>query len=51
MYTFSGLDLLGPEDVKLLPDGLHPNGEGYELIGERFIEKIIDSISIDIQNS
>ncbi|MFP4444177.1 MAG: SGNH/GDSL hydrolase family protein [Spirochaetia bacterium] len=37
---FSGLDLLGPEDQDLLPDQLHPNGTGYELMGKRFHGKI-----------
>lgn len=33
-----GTQLFGvdPTDVHLLPDGLHPNGDGYELIGRRF---------------
>lgn len=33
-----GLALFGPEDVDLLVDGLHPNADGYCLIGERFAE-------------
>lgn len=31
-----GLALFGPEDAAFLPDGLHPNAEGYERIGARF---------------
>jgi hypothetical protein len=33
-----GTQLFGvdPSDVDLLPDGLHPNGEGYERIGQRY---------------
>jgi hypothetical protein len=33
-----GRELFGsdPSDVDLLPDGLHPDGDGYELIGRRF---------------
>ena len=36
-----GTELFGtdPTDVDLLPDGLHPNGDGYELIGRRFAER------------
>ena len=36
-----GTELFGtdPADVDLLPDGLHPNGDGYELIGRRFAER------------
>ncbi len=32
----SGLELFGEADAHLLPDGLHPNAEGYRLMGERF---------------
>jgi lysophospholipase L1-like esterase len=32
----SGLDLFGEADAHLLPDDLHPNTEGYQLMGERF---------------
>ena len=31
-----GLKLFGAPDVRLLPDDLHPNTEGYRLMGERF---------------
>lgn len=35
--TFTdGRDLLGPSDAALLPDGLHPSAEGYQILGERF---------------
>ena len=35
-----GTQLFGcdPSDLDLLPDGLHPDGDGYELIGRRFAE-------------
>ncbi|MES2723843.1 MAG: GDSL-type esterase/lipase family protein [Pseudomonadota bacterium] len=33
---FDGLELFGPADAPLLPDDLHPNTEGYRLMGERF---------------
>jgi lysophospholipase L1-like esterase len=32
----SGLELFGQADADLLPDGLHPNPEGYRLMGQRF---------------
>lgn len=37
-----GTQLFGVDatDVDLLPDGLHPNGDGYELIGRRFAEHV-----------
>lgn len=31
-----GIELFGPGDTDNMPDGLHPNGDGYELIGKRF---------------
>ena len=39
-----GTQLFGvdPSDVDLLPDGLHPNGDGYELIGRRFADLVRD---------
>jgi lysophospholipase L1-like esterase len=33
IYYVDGRDVLGPEHAHLLPDGLHPNEEGYKLMG------------------
>eukprot|EP01047_Picozoa_sp_COSAG01_P079761 COSAG01_NODE_15253_length_1357_cov_1.613672_2_plen_81_part_00 len=38
LHYLSGLELFGPEDVSMMPDMLHPNGDGYELLGNRFAE-------------
>lgn len=38
IHYLDGLQLMGLEDVPLLPDGLHPDAEGYELMGRRFAE-------------
>lgn len=38
IHYLDGLELFGGEDVGLLPDGLHPNAEGYRLIGSRFVD-------------
>jgi lysophospholipase L1-like esterase len=40
----SGLELFGPADAHLLPDDLHPNTEGYRLMGERFYQKVLCSL-------
>jgi lysophospholipase L1-like esterase len=32
----NGPDLFGPDDVADLPDGLHPNADGNQRMGERF---------------
>jgi len=38
LHYLDGRELFGPADVADLPDGLHPNGAGYERMGERFAE-------------
>ena len=40
LHYVNGLEILGPEDWRLLPDNLHPNAEGYELMGRHFLEKV-----------
>jgi hypothetical protein len=40
VHYVNGLELMGPDDVHLLPDGVHPYEEGDELMGERFVEKV-----------
>ena len=40
----SGLELFSAADAHLLPDDLHPNTEGYRLMGERFYEKVLSSL-------
>lgn len=44
LALFEGTDLFGEADAHLLPDGLHPNGEGYELIGRRAAERILPEL-------
>ena len=36
LHYLDGLALFGPEDAGDLPDALHPNGDGYVRMGERF---------------
>lgn len=36
LYYLDGLELFSKADAHLMPDGLHPDAEGYRLIGERF---------------
>lgn len=39
---FSGLDLFGPELVgPRLPDNLHPDGDGYEILGRNAAERLL----------
>ena len=43
IHHVNGLDVLGAEHAHLLPDDLHPNAEGYQLMGRNFTP-IVDSI-------
>ena len=36
-----GTDLFAESDAHLLPDDLHPNGEGYELMGLRAADLVL----------
>jgi hypothetical protein len=36
IHHIDGLSLLGPEQVHMLPDALHPNTDGYAHLAERF---------------
>lgn len=47
IYYFSGLELLGEDKADLLFDRLHPGGEGYELMGNNFIEKVYKKIDFN----
>tara|TARA_R100000027_G_scaffold61554_3_gene52982 strand:- start:11580 stop:12581 length:1002 start_codon:yes stop_codon:yes gene_type:complete len=38
IYYLSGLDLFDESLVEFLPDQLHPNAEGYQIMGKNFVE-------------
>ncbi len=38
LHYLNGLDLFGEADLDDLPDALHPNGDGYVRMGERFAQ-------------
>ena len=40
IHYVNGLDIMGAESVHLLPDGLHPNAEGYKRMGKQFLERV-----------
>ena len=40
VYYFDGLKLFGSECADLLPDDLHPNAEGYKILGHNFLRQI-----------
>eukprot|EP01051_Picozoa_sp_SAG22_P002587 SAG22_NODE_117_length_19289_cov_12.242574_7_plen_409_part_00 len=39
LFYLSGLELCSAADAAMMPDLLHPNGELYELLGQRFAAK------------
>jgi len=47
LYYFDGRELLGyGADPYLCEDQVHPNGDGYELIGQRFLKLVCDKITV-----
>ena len=40
VHYVNGLDVFGEDLGHLLPDDLHPNAEGYKVMGRNFIEKV-----------
>lgn len=42
LQVIDGRTLLGPDEADLLPDGVHPNEEGYRLVAERFHRRLGD---------
>ena len=40
VHYVDGLELMGPDDLHLLPDGVHPYAEGDKLMGRRFADKV-----------
>ena len=44
---FDGRQLFGEELVTdCLPDGLHPNGDGYEKMGQNFVEHVLSEFDL-----
>ncbi|WP_373230042.1 SGNH/GDSL hydrolase family protein [Cohnella sp.] len=44
IFYLDGLELLGMADANHLPDGLHPDASGYELMAARFEESGINTL-------
>ncbi|GHH97841.1 SGNH/GDSL hydrolase family protein [Neobacillus kokaensis] len=40
IFYVNGLDILGAEHSHLLPDHLHPNAEGYKMMGQNFADAL-----------
>ena len=41
LHYVNGLDLFGPDLAHLLPDDLHPNAEGYKVMGQNFVDRVV----------
>ncbi len=44
LYYFNGLDIFGEPELDLLPDELHPNGDGYRKYAQNFLRVVCDTI-------
>jgi len=40
LHYVNGLEIFGAEYTHLLPDALHPNAEGYQIMGQHFTEQV-----------
>ncbi len=47
LHYFNGLELFGEGLVEdYLPDEVHPNADGYEILGENFLKVVMDKIPL-----
>ena len=46
IHYFDGLDLFGPEYADMLPDGLHPNAQGYKVLAQNFSRKVAETLFV-----
>lgn len=47
LHYVSGLDVFGEDYVDLLPDNLHPDAEGYRVMGNNFVSVVADKYFVD----
>ena len=46
IHYFDGLDLFGPEYADMIPDGLHPDPQGYKVLAQNFSRKVAQTIFV-----
>ena len=46
VHYVDGLTIFGPEAAGLLPDQLHPNAEGYQLMGKNFLREVAQTLFV-----
>jgi hypothetical protein len=51
LHYVDGLDIFGPDLAHLLPDDLHPNAEGYKIMGRNFVEKVANKFFVSAQKA
>ena len=44
LWYVDGLKVLGPEHAHLLPDDLHPDAEGYKVLGRNFLSEVMPKL-------
>ena len=47
IHYVSGLDVFGEDFVDLLPDNLHPDAEGYRVMGNNFVHEVADKYFVE----
>ena len=47
IYYVSGLDVFGEDFVDLLPDNLHPDAEGYRVMGKNFVTEVANKYFVE----
>lgn len=47
VHYVSGLDVFGSDFVDLLPDNLHPDAEGYRVMGNNFVNVVADKYFVE----
>lgn len=48
VFYVNGLDLFGPAEAEHLPDQVHPDAEGYQVLGRHFLREVFDRIGIKL---
>ena len=46
LHYFDGLQVFGPESAHLLPDDLHPNAKGYQVLGQSFLREVAAKVFV-----
>jgi lysophospholipase L1-like esterase len=44
VHYFNGLDFLGEPEKELIEDHVHPNAEGYNVLGKKFAQQVIGKL-------